>query len=249
VSVTDQPLTDPEAAAARAMTRLNRLFVATSLAVLLVTVERFSFTTEILLSPWNFLRLHELVQMTAIILTTVVIQALTLRELSRGFSTLTVGPFLLFVVGAYYYATGNGVHELGSFTFHAHCDVDTPAGDLCGGLYVNDYYTGNIMFFVGALLTTTALLVLARRNPLAADFGTRALVLVLVNAAVYALAIVAYAGFDRVLVGLVFTVVMDVVALAFLGSVGRRYRRYPFIVYTSAVFTLGAVAGVLVRVL
>jgi hypothetical protein len=229
--------------------RLNLLFTATSLSVLLVTVERFSFTTQVLLPPWNFLRLHEVVQMTVIILATVVIQALLLREVSDRFTALSIGPFLLFVVGTYYYATGNGVHELGSFTFHAHCEVETPTGDLCGGLFFNDFYTGNTLFFAGALLATVALLVLARRNPVSADYGTGALVALVANAVVYALAIVAYAGFDRVLVGLVFTVVMAVVAAGFLVSVRRRWREFPFVVYTAIVYLLGAVVGLAVRLL
>lgn len=251
MSVADRTAADPSGAPApdRAMRRLNLLFTATSVSVLLVTVERFSVTTEILLPPWNFLRLHEVLQMTVIILATVVIQALLLREVSRGFSALSLWPALVFVVGVYFYATGNGVHELGSFTLQTYCDFDDPTGDLCLGLFVNDFYTGNIMFFAGALLTNTALLVLARRNPLSADFGPGAFAVLLVNAVVYALAIVAYAGFDRVLVGLVFTLVMAVVAVAFLVSVGRRYRRYPLLTYTAAVYVLGAVGGSLARLL
>ena len=248
MSVADRAAADWRAAAADgAMRRLNWLFTATSVSVLVVTAERFSFTTRVVLAPWDFLRLHELVQMLVVILATVVIQALLLREVSRRFTALSLWPFLVFVVGLYFYATGNGVHELGSFTFQTYCDFDDPSGNLCLGLFVNDFYTGNTMFFAGALLTTTALLVLARRNPVGADFGTGAFAVLLANAAVYALAIVAYAGFDRVLVGLVFTVVMAVVALGFLVSVGRRYRRFPFIVYTAVVYPLGAVVGLLVR--
>jgi hypothetical protein len=44
------------------MNRLNGAFTVTSALVLLVTLERFSFTTSILLQPYSFIRLHELVQ-------------------------------------------------------------------------------------------------------------------------------------------------------------------------------------------
>jgi hypothetical protein len=246
VTVADRAPADVPAAD-RAMRRLNWLFTATSLTVLVVTVERFSFTTRILLQPWDFLRLHELVQMSVIILATVVIQGLLLREVSRGFTALTLWPFLLFLVGVYFYATGNGVHELGSFTFNTYCVVEEPSGTLCLGLYFNDYYTGNTMYFAGALITNVGLLILARRNPIGADFGTGAFAALLVNAAVFALAIVAYAGFDRVAVGLVYTVVMAMVALGFLVSVGREYRRFPLITYTAATYLLGAVVGLVVR--
>jgi hypothetical protein len=236
---------EPDPAAPR---RLNLLFVATSLTVLLVTVERFSFTTEILLRPANFLRLHEAVQLTVIILATVLVQAGLLWAVSHRFSTLTVPTALLFIAGIYFTATGNGVHELGSFTYQTYCHPDRLGADpLCGGLYINDFYTGNAMFFAGALMTTSALLVLERRAPQGAGFSTGALAVAVVNALVYALAVVAYAAFDQVLVGFAFTVVMAFVGIAYLSTTGRDWRRYPFTVYTSVTFVLGAAVAAVVR--
>jgi hypothetical protein len=235
---------EPDPKAAR---RLNLLFVATSVTVLLVSLERFSFTTGVFLRPANFLRLHEVVQMVGIIPATVLVQAGLLWVVSHGFRTLSVRPMLLFVGGIYFTATGNGVHELGSFTLQTYCNIDAVGDNLCAGLYINDFYTGNTMFFVGALMTTTALLVLERCAPQGAPFTTRALVVALVNAVVYALAVVAYAGFDRVLVGFWFTAVMAFVAVAYLSTTGRDYRRYPFTVYTAVAFVLGAVVAGAVR--
>ena len=45
------------------MKRLHVLFSLNSLAVVLVSIERFSFTTRVLLQPYQFLRLHEAVQL------------------------------------------------------------------------------------------------------------------------------------------------------------------------------------------
>lgn len=230
------------------MTPMNRLFTAASLAVVLVSVERFSFTTGVFLQPANFLRLHELVQMTVLIPITVVVLALTLYETSRRFTAAAPAAFLLFVVGAYFYATGNGVHELGSFTLQAHCDFDEPTGDLCQGLFINDFYTGNTMFFAGALLMNTAVLLQERRNPVT-PYGRAALAVLAVNALVFALAVLAYAAFDRVLVGLVYSVVMAVVALGFLFRVRYRFRQFPFTTYAGVTYTVGTVAAVLVRFL
>jgi hypothetical protein len=159
-----------------------------------------------------------------------------------------MGPLLLFIAGVYFTATGNGVHELGSFTYQTYCHPDRLGADpLCGGLYINDFYTGNAMFFAGALMTTSALLILERRAPQGAGFSTPALAVAVVNALVYALAVVAYAAFDQVLVGFGFTVVMAFVALAYLSTTGREWRRYPFTVYTSVTFALGAVVAGAVR--
>jgi hypothetical protein len=234
----------PDPAAPR---RLNLLFVATSLIVVLVSVERFSFTTGILLRPANFLRLHEVVQMGVIILATVLVQAGLLWAVSHRFRTLSARPLLLFVAGVYFTATGNGVHEVSSATLQTYCQLDSIGSNLCGGLYINDFYTGNAMFFFGALLTTAALLVLERRAPQGAGFSTRALAVALVNALVYAVAIVAYAGFDRVLVGFVFTAATAFMALTYLSTTGRQWRRYPFTVYTAVTFVLGGVAAAAVR--
>jgi hypothetical protein len=228
------------------MTRMNALFTAASLAVVLVSVERFSFTTGVFLGPSRFLRLHELVQMTVIIPVTLVVLALMLHEVSRRFAALTLAPFLLFVLGAYSYATGNGVHELGSFTLQTHCDFAEPTGELCVGLYINDFYTGNAMFFAGALLMNVAILVLERRSP-TAPYRPAALAVLAVNALVFALAVLAYAAFDRVLVGLVYSVVMAVVALGFLAAVRDRFRQFPFTTYTALTYTVGTVASLAVR--
>jgi hypothetical protein len=233
------------------MNRLNWLFTATSLSVLLVTAERFSFTTRVLLQPHDFLRLHELVQMVLLILATAVIPTMLLREVSRGFAALTsrAGLWLLltFVVGVYYYSTGNGVHELASFTFNTYCAPDQLADALCGGLFFNDYFTGNVLYFVGAFLMNVALLLFERQNP-NESFRPRHLPVLLANAVLYAFAVFAYGAFDRVLVGLVYTVVMALFAIVLLWPVRRRFAHHPVITYTTVGYVLAALASVVVRV-
>ena len=76
------------------MNKLNLLLTLSSLNVILVTIERFSPTTKILLQPNNFLRLHELFQMLTLILFTAIIPFLTLKELSHNFDLIkTKGGF------------------------------------------------------------------------------------------------------------------------------------------------------------
>lgn len=232
------------------MNRLNWLFTATSLSVLLVTAERFSFTTRVLLQPHDFLRLHELVQLVLLILATVVIPALLLREVSRGFVALTTRAglwlLLVFVVGVYYYSTGNGVHELASFTFSTYCDPSQVTDALCGGFFFNDYFTGNVLYFVGAFLMNLALLLFERQNP-NESFRRRHLPVLLVNALLYAVAVFAYAAFDRVVVGLVYSVVTALMAVVIFWPVRRRFVRYPVITYTTVVYVVAALASVAVR--
>src|SRR5579859_1640300 len=104
------------------MKRLNVLLTLSSFVVLLVTIERFSFTTNVVLQPYNFLRLHEVIQTTVIILATVLILFFLFKEVSQNFTLLqskkgtVLG--LLFITGIYFYATGNGMHELASYLFN-----------------------------------------------------------------------------------------------------------------------------------
>src|SRR5581483_3950424 len=104
------------------MSKLNKLFSLYSLVVILVSVERYSPTTKILLQPYSYLRLHEVLQMTVLILLSVVIPFFILRLLTHNFELLkTQKGFilaLLFIVGVYFYATGNGLHEVASHAFN-----------------------------------------------------------------------------------------------------------------------------------
>ena len=181
--------------------------------------------------------------MSVLILLTVVIPALQLWEVSARSPRLWM--LVAFVIGAYFYATGNGVHEVASFTYNTYCD-DT-SSNLCGGLFFNTYYTGNIAFFAGALLMTVTLLLAEHARPRTAFTG-RELAVLGVNAVIYSLTVLAYAGFDIVLVGLVYSIIAAVVALGFFVTVRRRWREYPLITYTTVVYVLGTVGSVVARV-
>src|SRR3989344_4845958 len=121
------------------MNRLNVLFTATSISVLLVTIERFSFTTKILLQPYGYLRLHEMVQMLVLILMTVIIPFLILKEVTRNFESFKSKHGLvlatLFIAGVYFYATGNGLHEVSSFNFNQFCDTKNTVGNICQTMF------------------------------------------------------------------------------------------------------------------
>lgn len=234
------------------MNRLNILFTLSSLSVILVTIERFSFTTKVLLQPYDFLRLHEVVQMTVLILLTTIIPFLIFREVSQNFDSLkTKKGFiwsLVFITGVYFYATGNGLHEVSSFNFNNFCDVKQVSGILCNGFFINDYYTGNIMYFVGAVLMTLPLLFLEqmRTNK---EYKKKDLPATVINAVVYAFAIFAYAAFDTVLVGLIYSLVMMVIADILFLQKKNEYLRYPVLTYTALTYSLGTLAALIVRLL
>jgi hypothetical protein len=232
------------------MNRLNVLLTLSSLNVLLVTIERFSFTTQILLQPASFLRLHEVVQITTLILFTVLIPTFVLREVTGNFDTLKsrAGMALLvtFVVGIYFYATGNGVHELASFQYNTFCPESASPTEMCQSMFFNDYYFGNGLYFVGAFLMNTALIVLEGMRP-SAPVSRRSLAIATANALVYALAIIAYAGFDVVSVGLVFTVVSMLTIDGLLWRARQPIATRPFTYYAAVAYTVGGIIGMIIR--
>lgn len=231
------------------MNRLNWIFTLSSVSVLLVTIERFSFTGKILLQPFNFLRLHELVQITFLILLTVVIPVLLLKEVTQNFKNFSKRDFwllMLFVIGVYFYSTGNGIHELASFLFNNYCNVKKFGGDLCNGFFFNDYYTGNIYYFIGGFAMVASLLLLELKRP-NRNYSKKDLVIGIINAFVYAFAIFAYAGFDVVLVGLLYSLITTAFALSLFSIVRKKYLQFPLITYTTITYLLGTLSAVLVR--
>jgi hypothetical protein len=228
------------------MNRLNGAFTVTSVLVLLVTIERFSFTTTILLQPYSFIRLHELIQGPILLTLFLVVSTFVLKELSDQFKTLRYPLLALFVVGAYLYGLGEGWHEVTSFTLNQHCDVQNISDDLCGGLFVNDYYTGNILFFIGGIGMATALMILERLNPSRA-WDSRNVIIGAVNSFIYSFTFFAYAAFDTVLVGLYSTAALMLIAVVLLAGVVRRWREHPYLSYSVFAYTLATTASLIVR--
>jgi len=152
----------------------------------------------------------------------------------------------LFVVGAYLYGLGEGWHEVTSFTLNQHCDVQNISGDLCGGLFINDYYTGNVLFFIGGIAMAAALMILERLNPGNA-WDDRNVVIGAVNSFIYSFTFFAYAAFDTVLVGLYSTVALMLIALVLLAGVAKHWREHPYISYSAFAYTLATATSLIVR--
>lgn len=232
------------------MKPLNVLFTLTSLNVLLITAERFSFTTGVLFGPYDYIRLHELLQGPVFLTISVILSLLTLRILSSNFAALKNKNGLilavLFTAGIYLYGLGEGWHEIASFTFNQYCDTKAFVGDLCGGLFINDYYTGNILFFIGGILMNSSLIFFEAKNP-SGVFGNKDIAILCINSFIYAFSFFAYAAFDRVLIGLYSTLLLMVIADYAFVKVKKQFKRYPYITYSAFVYTLAGIASLIVR--
>lgn len=234
------------------MKAVNRLLTLLSLTAVVITIERFSPTTRVLLPPDQFLRLHELVQMGLITAFSVVLTFLLLRVISSGFELLRDlrGVILgaLFMLGTYFYATGNGAHEVAGFLFNQYCHPTHFTSAACRSMYVDDYYLGNIVYFLGLGLSNLALILLELRRP-DRSYGTRDLLVTVANGLVLALTFIAYDAFDRVAVGLLATIVYAIVYGGLLLSRKVPYRSLPFTLYSALGFTLAAVVATPLRLL
>lgn len=232
------------------MRLLNLLLTLASVNVLIITVERFSFTTGILLEPYKFIRLHELLQGPVFLTISVILSFLTLKIVSDNFKSLNskAGLILgtLFAAGIYLYGMGEGWHEVASFTFNQYCDTKNFSDNLCGGLFINDYYTGNILFFIGGILLNSALMFLEKMNPSKA-FNSKDMAILSVNSVIYAFTFFAYAGFDRVLIGLYSTLILMLISLYVFAKIKNKFRNYPYITYSVLAYTVASIASILVR--
>jgi hypothetical protein len=233
------------------MNNLNKILTWSSISVLLVSIERYSFTDKILLQPYNFLRLHEIVQMVILILITILLPLLLLREVTHNMTTLNIKRgftlFLIFAIGIYFYATGNGLHEVSSFNLNQYCSARALKGNLCNGFFINDYYTGNILYFAGGAMMVLSLVALEMMKP-GKEFTPHDMKILIINAVIYALAIFAYAGFDRVLVGLIYSLAVTAVSGYMFWKVRGQSSRYPLTTYTALTYTLGTIGALLVRI-
>jgi len=174
-----------------------------------------------------------------------VLQSVTnnFQTLSRKSNTVLVA---VFVCGAYLYGAGEGWHEVASFTLNTYCDTENMTGNLCQGLFINDYYAGNLIFFVGGVMMNSVLLVLATQQKMD-RFNNKDMAILLVNSLVYAFTWFAYAAFDVVLLGLYFAALLAIISIAAWVKVKRNVREYPYITYSVVAYTLATIATIIYR--
>jgi hypothetical protein len=232
------------------MRRINFLVTLYSVIALVVIIERLSPTTQILLQPFNFIRLHEINQTVIFLTATVILSFFILQSVTKNFEMLKEKSnfllALLFVAGVYLYGAGEGWHEIASFTLNQYCDLQNLLNNLCKGLFINDYFAGNIIFFVGGVFMNASLLALSANQPVK-RFNNKDMIILLINSLVYAFTWFAYAAFDKVLVGFFFSSLLMLISLGFFLKVKKKAREYPYITYSALAYTLATIATLFVK--
>lgn len=234
------------------MKPINRLLTALSLTTVVITIERVSPTTRVLLQPDRFLHLHEVLQIGLITAFSTIISFLIFRTVSGNFRELA-GPrglvlACLFILGLYLYASGNAGHEIASFLFNTYCNTKHFSSHSCQSVYLDDYFFGNGVYFVGLGLSTVAVILLEVRAP-NEEMSTKDSYVTIANGLVLALTFIAYDGFDRVAVGLVASIVFAVLYVGILLRSGRPFRFKPFTLYSALGFSIASVVAIPTRIL
>lgn len=231
------------------MKRINLLLTFLSITTILVTLERYAATNFLLSQQINFLQLHEIIQIAVIIPLNIVLAFLLLKTISHNYETIkgVKGTLvtILFMVGIYFSATGNGIYEVASVIFNNICALTVNA-HLCGSAFFNDYYLGNIMYFIGTLCWTIAIVILERIKP-SKHFTGKDMAVTLANGFFFGLTIFAYAAFDRVLVGLFFSAIAAIIICIFLFAAKTKYANLPFTTYCAIAYTGATLASLVVR--
>lgn len=233
------------------MNSINRIFTLYSLVVLVIIIERLLPYTRGIVQPYDSVQVHQLVQTLLFIPATVVLFFFTMKIITYNFQALKEKSnmllALLFVIGVYFYGAGEGWHEVANFTLHRYCNEHQLLTNLCGGLFINSYYTGNIIFFIGGVLINVSLLALAKKLP-TKSFTRKELVILFCNSIVYALTWFAYAAFDTVSVGLFFSAVLMLISGFFFLKIRHKWKSYPFILYSVLAYTLASLATFIIRI-
>jgi hypothetical protein len=232
------------------MKRINVIVSLYTLTAVVIIIERRLPITQVLLQPYDFIRLHEINQTVIFLPITVILSFFVLKSVTDNFQTLNrrLNTVLaaVFVCGAYLYGAGEGWHEVASFTLNTYCDTDNLTGNLCLGLFINDYYAGNLIFFVGGVMMNSVLLVLATQQKME-RFNNTDLAILLFNSLIYALSWFAYAAFDVVLLGLFFATLLAVISIVAFMRVKWNAREYPYITYSAVAYTFATIATVIYR--
>ena len=232
------------------MKKLNLLFTLYSLTALVIIVERL--LPSPLLQPFNFIRLHEINQTVIFLPIIVALSFFYLQTFTNNFQTLKNKRdsllALCIFVGAYLYGAGEGWHEVASFTLNQYCNLKNLTDNLCHGLFINDYFAGNIIFFVGGVMMNLSLLTLASLYPMK-GFNTKDMIILFSNSVVLAFTWFAYSAFDKVLVGLFFSALLMIVSIVFAQKAKWKFKEYPFIGYSVVAYSLATIGAALVKFL
>ena len=224
--------------------RLHVLLTAQSALLVLASINRLWDATDARVLPHGSLRVVDVLNLLVIAPASALVLYLLLEHVLSDLSYRARRRLrLAFLAALYLFAASYGMHEPADFV-HAELCGGREQGALCASVAYHDDELSHGLFFVGlAGMDAVLLLAQAGTSSLGTRLARRDLVLVLANASVVAIAIVANLGFEEI--GLDLLVVAAVAALA-LFLLSRRGPR-ALIVYFGWAYLAGLVATIAVK--
>src|SRR3712207_5736429 len=100
------------------MKRINVIVSLYTLTAVVIIIERLLPITQVLLQPYDFIRLHEINQPVIFLPITVILSFFILKSVTDNFRTLNTRLntvlAIVFLCGVYLYGAGEGWHEVAS---------------------------------------------------------------------------------------------------------------------------------------
>jgi hypothetical protein len=225
------------------MKKIHALLTGLSLVIVALSVNRLSSLTENRLEPHGFLRWLDLNAMLPIPIASIVLYYLLKKDVelsgeaprTRVLQVLNVG----FVVGIYLLGASSGDHETTNYLHHRFCGTPPTDATLCAVVTFHDDTFSHVLYYLGVILYTLAVVAIEWRFPRRLEATRRDLLLILPNAAVIAFGIFANLAFEEAALDMVAFGLVATVSNILLWLTERRPTQLPFTFYVALSFGAG----------
>ena len=235
------------------MRRVHVLLTGLSLVIVSLSVNRLSGLTQTRLEPHEFLRWLDVNAILPIPIASIVLYYLLKKNVERAGEATATRPLLalnvVFLVGIYLFGVSSGDHETTNYLHYRFCADQPVDADLCAVVVFHDDVFSHVIYYLGVIMYTLALVGIEWRFPRRTEATRRDGLLILANAAVIATGIFANLAFEAAAIDMVAFGLVAGVANGLLWLTGRRSSQLPFTTYVAASFGVGLTATVLYKLL
>ena len=237
----------------KAMTRVHVLLAGLSLVIVGLSINRLGSFTQQRLEPYEFLRWLDVNAMLPIPIASIVLYYLLKKDVELAGAAAGTRPSLtlnvVFMVGVYLFGASSGDHETTNYLHYRFCTDQPVDPDLCAVVVFHDDTFSHLLYYLGVIMYTLAVVVIEWRFPRRTEVARRDGALILANAAVIAVGIFANLAFEAAAIDMVAFGLVAGVANGLLWLTGRRWTQLPFTFYIAASFGAGLTATVLYKLL
>jgi hypothetical protein len=239
--------THPQLAHQPSRARIHQYLSVQTLVIILLSVNRLSTLTLGYVAPNEFLRWVDLNNMLVLPLISLGAFYLLKQELEYDNAARDGGWHralsLLFFIGVYLTGASYGDHEVTNYLHTRFCLPDDSSA-FCQIVIFNDDEFSHWIFFLGFVLTNTALMLIQIVFP-QPPLTRRDLIWLIGNGLFIGLGVFANLAFEEIGLDLYVVALLAVIALGLL----RRWGRQPLLIYYSAAYLFGLVATAIYKVI